>query len=1722
MFDLSRQGLRSLGAICVVAAINAVVVVPLVAWPAVAQAGAAPGPAMPTMACDLTGQWRTTFGLLSLIQDRPLAARGAPSQGESIVPTSQAEGEVAVAGTYRASGGSGYLRGQVQGDKLTFRWYRPSMYTPPGDAGDGYFEIVPDCEKLTGQFRSGYEGPFSGTWNGARIEAPLARPLVDVPLWSGRPVGGEVAFRVPSEAAGGPLVLEIAATNPVLRFQLEPPMASTTAVAAAPSPAPAASPTPAPVPAPAPQAAPSPVPLTAAAAAPAARPTATPPSAAPPVSFIAVNKPGEEVNVALARHRTRVDQQMYYGDKLIDGDASEAAGMANQSLGRPMDIRLAAPYTIHRVRFLLATDQTSFYHYRLEGSPDGQNWHVLADRSTGEHRGWQEIALPQERLLYFRLTGLETSFKAVSGSLAVKELQVYTRDPVPDLSRNLVAAGVGGAAISATSEGSGSTSYDASRLLDGNPDGVPWISEEKEPLPPQEIVFQFFEQRSAPIHAVIVHPGSYAAGGWNDPRNRPKRVELRVSTTSPTDGFRSVGSFELTRDLGAQLLTFAPVEAKFVKLRLTENFGGKFYSLGEVQIFEAVGEDRRSILDEFMARRLGDSQTSDPNNLFHYLAGGRLVSYEAGGNMLRGPEQLKKIGLLLNDGSTDRLLSGSVQPVKNIATFVLAFFGRREALIEGVNVYAYEFTYPFKLDLFASRAGPEGPYERVANTRLVPTGWEWFGVDFAPTRARFLKLVVTPDERENGGLTEFQVNEARVSGYTSILVQPPYPDFRAGANIALAALGGSAAATSDDRSHDGWSAATLIDGQTSDGYGTWVSTYGWSSHEAPSTPVELTFAFRDKRLARIVGLAVNPMVMLKQSGGMDSRWTGDVMSRVHEFEVWISRDGTESDWQRVGEVYYLRNSGVQQLFPFASTIEARYIKLRLLTNYRGKRFQLGEVEIYEALEEEGYASILSDVAVNIADPTLGGGLVRFTSQSNARERAAGNLVKPLPSSKGWSSADASLPQRLLFAFKDFRMALVDRIVVHPQASDTPKGWAKKLKVAASVTDSPLRDYATVGIFDLAQQGEPQSITFPSPVKARFLELAILENHGHPYTYLGSVAVIEAHRPGYVSVLATFPGKVRAGDAETSAADGARVAARQATAVEEEPNDTSAMATRLSLGTVVAGHIEPPTDVDYFALDLTASVADVLSVELTGDPYIKTSVRLEDEQGKVVAEVDPPAAAMATFTLHTPAGQYFLRLWEPPTSVVLIFDNSGSMSDSIEALKKAALRYIADKAPHEEMALLKFADTVESLSDFTSDQKTLEAAVADKMKAAGGTAIYDALRKALALVKERKGNRAIVLFTDGGDTTSKLAYPAAWEALAEAGVRLYTIGLGAELEAYLPTIGTTGSRMLEAWSRATGGRFFFAPDASALLGVYGEIARELRGATAYTVAAHVPKGKGMLRVLETGEKLSGVAVPGQIELIFDASGSMKRKIGGRMMIAIAKDAMAQIIESLPNDVEVALRVYGHRIRERQRGDCQDSELVFPFARIDKPRLLERVRAIHALGTTPIAYSLQQVERDFGGAPGEKMVILVTDGEEECGGSPSAVVSELLAKGFKVRLNIVGFALVKEATKQEMERVAQLTGGHFFDAKDGKALQGAVQQALAVPYDVLDASGTHVGGGLTGQGVITLPEGMYTTVVHAMGEPIIIPGVRINQNQLTKVELKKEGQEIKTRVLEPVSQ
>ena len=160
-----------------------------------------------------------------------------------------------------------------------------------------------------------------------------------------------------------------------------------------------------------------------------------------------------------------------------------------------------------------------------------------------------------------------------------------------------------------------------------------------------------------------------------------------------------------------------------------------------------------------------------------------------------------------------------------------------------------------------------------------------------------------------------------------------------------------------------------------------------------------------------------------------------------------------------------------------------------------------------------------------------------------------------------------------------------------------------------------------------------------------------------------------------------------------------------------------------------------------------------------------------------------------------------------------------------------------------------------------------------------------------------------------------------------------------------------------------------------------------------------RGESAVR-LGSGGRRGRLGALSRVELILDGSGSMKEKNGlidGKLKIDVAKEVLAEVVPRLPAGIEVALRVSGHRVREGQRGACQDSELASPSGPPAVEQILQRIAGIQALGTTPIAYSLEQAAKDFGTESRERMVVLITDGKEECGGDPVQAVGRLAAAG-----------------------------------------------------------------------------------------------------------------------------
>ncbi|MEY2931613.1 MAG: hypothetical protein RL033_2362 [Pseudomonadota bacterium] len=251
-----------------------------------------------------------------------------------------------------------------------------------------------------------------------------------------------------------------------------------------------------------------------------------------------------------------------------------------------------------------------------------------------------------------------------------------------------------------------------------------------------------------------------------------------------------------------------------------------------------------------------------------------------------------------------------------------------------------------------------------------------------------------------------------------------------------------------------------------------------------------------------------------------------------------------------------------------------------------------------------------------------------------------------------------------------------------------------------------------------------------------------------------------------------------------------------------------------------------------------------------------------------------------------------------------------------------------------------------------------------------------------------------------------------------------------------------------------------------------------GASGTTLARdplEVTPGKmepGLLRVTASKATLSA---NGAVEIILDASGSMLQRLGSSRRIDIAKQTLTHLTSSvIPAGTPFAMRVFGG-----EAGSCQ-SHLDIPLRPLEASAVGARVAALEVQSNakTPIGASLESVAKDLSAVKGERVVILVTDGEETCGGNPARAIQKLRKGGTSVRVNIVGFA-VEDAKLAATFRSWSIAGnGAYFNAHDEAGLNDALAAALRPAYEVVNAKKKVVADGLTGSEPIPLLPGTYT--------------------------------------------
>jgi VWFA-related protein len=185
--------------------------------------------------------------------------------------------------------------------------------------------------------------------------------------------------------------------------------------------------------------------------------------------------------------------------------------------------------------------------------------------------------------------------------------------------------------------------------------------------------------------------------------------------------------------------------------------------------------------------------------------------------------------------------------------------------------------------------------------------------------------------------------------------------------------------------------------------------------------------------------------------------------------------------------------------------------------------------------------------------------------------------------------------------------------------------------------------------------------------------------------------------------------------------------------------------------------------------------------------------------------------------------------EIPLSVVLVLDTSGSMKDNMDFLKEAATNFVYKLEDVDSALVVQFNDSVKGSAEFTGDFDRLERFVG-ALQAWGGTSLYDATQYGLGRIRDQPGRKAVIVFSDGADTTSQLDEKTVVATAQAIEATVYGIGFKA-------SFGPTATGFLKRISADTGGQFFSPDKVGELIKTFAEISQELKN---HYMLAYSPK------------------------------------------------------------------------------------------------------------------------------------------------------------------------------------------------------------------------------------------------------------------------------------------
>jgi Ca-activated chloride channel family protein len=281
-----------------------------------------------------------------------------------------------------------------------------------------------------------------------------------------------------------------------------------------------------------------------------------------------------------------------------------------------------------------------------------------------------------------------------------------------------------------------------------------------------------------------------------------------------------------------------------------------------------------------------------------------------------------------------------------------------------------------------------------------------------------------------------------------------------------------------------------------------------------------------------------------------------------------------------------------------------------------------------------------------------------------------------------------------------------------------------------------------------------------------------------------------------------------------------------------------------------------------SLGLVVAAQEAPQVFRSGVAVVSLNVTVSDSQQHFITDLE-----QGDFTIFEDGAKQELIYFSKthlPTALSLLIDTSASMEERLLVAQDAAVGFAQRVRPDDLAQVVDFDSRVQVTQTFTSDKAALEKAIRGT-SSGGSTSLYNAVYIALKeLAKVRASStddvrrQAIVLLSDGEDTTSLVSFEEVMELAKRSETVIYTIGLQPREPSALKGF-REAEFVLRQFAQETGGRSFFVQKAEELTGVYGQISDELSSQYTMGYAPKNAKRDGAWRRLMVQVARSNVTV-----------------------------------------------------------------------------------------------------------------------------------------------------------------------------------------------------------------------------------------------------------------------